>query len=92
VASLFPPFQSWIGGNRKKPWGNVADKPLHLQVMTDPVLLIASGQTYDRASLRRWFAAQVSSDGETKWLLPNFHHREIPDALTRERFGKAGCL
>jgi hypothetical protein len=33
--------------------------PLSKTVMTDPVLLVASGRTYERAALARHFALQV---------------------------------
>jgi hypothetical protein len=33
--------------------------PLSKEVMTDPVLLVASGRTYERAALAKHFAEQV---------------------------------
>jgi hypothetical protein len=36
--------------------------PLSKEVMTDPVLLVASGHTYERAALAKHFAEQVRHD------------------------------
>jgi hypothetical protein len=47
--------------------------PLSKEVMTDPVLLVASGHTYERAALAKHFEEQVRHDvhGEGLKTIPN---------------------
>jgi hypothetical protein len=51
--------------------------PLSKEVMTDPVLLVASGRTYERAALAKHFAEQVRHDAREQpcW---GFKMPEIP--------------
>jgi hypothetical protein len=45
--------------------------PISLELMRDPVVVAASGQTYDRESITRWFSAGKSTCPKTGQVLTN---------------------
>ena len=50
-----------------------ADRPISLELMTDPVTL-GDGMTYERASIERWLAAGNTTSPVTNAELSSLHY------------------
>ena len=71
--------------------------PITEELYEDPVLLIETGQTYDRQSIERWFKEghnTCPSTGKTltsKQIVPNFAVRGLVDAWRQAHMPSTGA-
>jgi hypothetical protein len=70
--------------------------PISMEVMVDPVVLVESGQTYDRAEIEKWLRVHdtdpVTNDIlKTKKTVPNFSLRHTIEALSIVVADIQGC-